>query len=90
MEDDAMPVLRMDENAPTARERRNSACILIHINLKAAAKAMTVIAKLTQGPQSMAPTMMTIAKSGKNDRPTINPACDRKACDRRFKLRSFL
>lgn len=77
----AVPVLGIGENAPTARRSRGVALISGHINLKAAATAATVIAKLTQGPQSIAPAMTTIAKRGQNDLPKASPVCDRNVCD---------
>ena len=70
MESDALPVLGMGENTPPTRRpcvARPSA----QINLNAAATAMTVIARLTHGPQSIAPAMTVIAKIGKNDLPSV-------------------
>jgi len=68
MESDAVPVLGMGENTPPTRRPylpRPSA----QISLKAAATAMTVNARLTHGPQNIAPAMTVIAKIGKNDLP---------------------
>jgi hypothetical protein len=43
----------------------------------AAPSARPVIAKLTQGPQSTAPKMIAIAKSGQNDLPIATLTRDR-------------
>lgn len=52
--------------------------------------AMTLAARLTQGPHSVAPTIITMAKSGKKDRPKTTPVRDTKAFLARFKWGSFL
>jgi len=58
-----MPVLRVRENAPTAR-------LSAQINLNAAATATTVTPKLIQGPHSIAPAITATARRGKNNLPT--------------------
>jgi len=82
-------ILRVRENAATARRRRDAALLPGHINLRAAITASTVIAKLTQGPQSIAPAITTIAKRGQNDLPSASRLCDRNACERSLILRFF-
>lgn len=89
MEGHTVPVLGMGENAPTVHRRKGIGRISTHKNLNAADIARTVTAKLTQGPQSIVPAMITIAKSGKNDLPKTSRVCDKNACDRRLMLRSF-
>lgn len=64
MKDHAVLVLGMGENAPTAQRRRAIAFISTHKNLNAALIARTVIARLTQGPQRVVPTMMASARKG--------------------------
>lgn len=83
-----MPVLGVGENTPAAKHCRGIALLSVHNSLKAAVTASTVIAKLTHGPQRIAPAMTTIAKSGQNDLPKARPACDRNVCGRRLMLRS--
>lgn len=76
------------ENGPPARcpcVARTSA----QISLNAAATAMTVTARLTHGPQSIAPAMTVIAKSGKNDLPSTCLVFENKPRDGRNMLRSF-
>jgi hypothetical protein len=51
-----------------------------HNNFIAAITATTVMAKLTQGPQSMTPAMTASAKSGQKDLPTSSPACATNEC----------
>jgi len=88
MKNDAMPVLGMRQNTPPTRRpcvARPSA----QINLNAAATAMTVIAKLTHGPQSIAPAMTMIAKIGKNDLPSVCLVFEKKTCARRPTFPSF-
>ena len=88
MESEAVPVLGMRENMPPARRPwvpRPSA----QISLNAAATAMTVIARLTHGPQTIAPAMTVIAKIGKKDLPNVCLVFEKKPCDRRVTLRSF-
>ncbi len=81
MEKDAVPVLRMGENAPpTPGLGRSRLCAQISLN--AAATAMTVTARLTHGPQSIAPAITVIAKSGKNDLPSTCLHSEKKPCDR--------
>jgi len=82
MESHAVPVLRMGENAPTAR-RRCTAGLSAQINLNAAVTASTATAKLTQGPQSIVPAMTAIAKRGKNDLPSTTLIFERNPSDRR-------
>jgi hypothetical protein len=89
MEEHAVPVLCMGEQAPAARKREGIACARNQISLSAAAIAMTVTPKLTQGPQSAVPAITTSAKSGKKDRPNAKPVCETNVCDRRAMLRSF-
>lgn len=50
---------------------------------------MRVNVRLTQGPQNMAPTMMTMANSGKNDLPKTRPVPDKNARLRCSMLHSF-
>jgi hypothetical protein len=88
MESDAVPVLGMGQNTPPTRRRcvpRPSA----QISLSAAATAMTVIARLTHGPQSIAPAMTVIAKIGKNDLPNVYLILEKQTRDRRSTLLSF-
>src|SRR5450432_161505 len=85
----AMPVLRIGQDAPAAQHHWGDEGLRIQISLNATAMAKAVIPRLTHGPQSMAPAMIVIAKSGKNDLPRTSLALDRNACDRRFMLRSF-
>src|ERR1700735_266183 len=84
----AVPVLGMGENTPGAEHCRAIALLSVHNSLKAAVTANTVIAKLTHGPQRIAPAMTTIAKSGQNDLPKASPARDRNVPGRRLMLRS--
>jgi len=79
MEDHAVLVLGVGENAPTAQRGCAIVRISTHQNLIAALSASTVIAKLTQGPQSIVPTMIAIARSGKNDLPITRPVCNRNS-----------
>jgi hypothetical protein len=88
MENDAVPVLRMGENTPPTRHLCMSG-VSAQISLSAAATAITVTAKLTHGPQSIAPAITAIAKSGKNDLPSTCLAFERKPSDGRPMLRSF-
>jgi hypothetical protein len=89
MEDHAVPVLGVGENAPTAEREAPAAFSPIHSNLKATVIARTVIAKLTQGPQSITPAMTAIAKRGQNDLPNTSRVCDRNLRGRRLRVRSF-
>jgi hypothetical protein len=50
---------------------------LSHKNLKAAATVTTVIPKLTQGPQSIAPAITAIANNGQKDLPSTSPVRDK-------------
>lgn len=77
VEDHAVEVLGMSENAPTAQSRRTITPISAHKNLIAALSARTAITKLTQGPQRTSPTMIEIAKRGQNDLPRTRPAFDK-------------
>jgi hypothetical protein len=52
--------------------------------------ATMVTARLTQGPQIMAPAMMVMANNGKNDLPQTKPMRDKDSCFVRLMLRSFL
>lgn len=90
MEGYAVPVLRMREDPPAGRDRRGIRRIGPHVSFNAAAIARAVTTKLSQGPQSATPAMITIAKRGKNNLPTTSRARDKKACDRRVMLRDFL
>jgi hypothetical protein len=71
----------MGQNTPPTRRP----CVTRHsaqINLNAAATAMTVIARLTHGPQSIAPAMTVIAKIGKNVfRPSVWSLKKKRAID---------
>lgn len=88
MESDAVPVLRMGENTPTIRCPRMPR-LSAQISLNAAATAATVTARLTHGPQSIAPAITAIAKSGKNDLPSARLVLEKKPWDTRPMLRSF-
>jgi len=88
MESDAVPVLRMGENAPPTR-RPCRLHLSAQISLNATATAMTVTARLTHGPQSVAPAMTVIAKSGKNDLPRTCLVFEKNSLDRRPMLCSF-
>jgi hypothetical protein len=88
MEGNAVPVLGMGEDMPATRllcVPRLSA----QISLNAAVIATAVIAKLTQGPQSIAPAMIVNAKRGKNDLPSTCLVFEEKPGNRRTMLRSF-
>ena len=89
MKDNAVPVLRMGEKAPAPQLRRCSGQSGNHNCLRTAAIATTVTPRLTQGPQTAAPAIMAIAKSGKNDLPKTRPVGDKSVCDGRSMLRSF-
>jgi len=90
MEDHAVPVLRVRDKAPTPRQRLRVWGSGAHISRKAAAIAMTVNPRLTQGPHRAAPAMIAIANSGKNDREKIRPNSDKYIREGRAILRSFL
>lgn len=81
MKNYAVPVLRMRENLPTPQHRTGTTGLGTHNSLRAAAIAMTVTPRLTQGPQSAVPTIIAIAKSGKNALPKTRPVCDKNLCD---------
>ena len=81
MEDHAVAVLGIGENAPSAERGCRIALILAHNNLKAAVTASAVMAKLTQGPQSITLAITTIAKSGQNDLPNTRAASEKNAGD---------
>lgn len=85
MEDYAMPVLGIGKKATPRGWGRDSDWIAAHKDLIATVTARIVIRKLTQGPQSIAPTMSTIAKSGQNDLPKVRASWDRNGCDKRVK-----
>jgi len=88
MENDAMPVLRMSEKAPpTCRPWILRPCA--QISLSATETATTTTARLTHGPQSIAPAMTAMAKSGKKDLPSARLVFEKKTCDRGRMLRSF-
>jgi hypothetical protein len=87
MENDTVPVLGMSEKTPPARGPCGPRSAQISLN--AAATAMTVIARLTQGPHSIAPTMTVMAKIGKNDLPNSCAAFEKRTCDRRPTWHSF-
>jgi len=74
---------------PTAGGDRGVAFRRTHNHLIATVTVRTVIAKLTQGPQSAAPAMTPIAKRGQNDRPNTSPISDRNVCGRILMVRSF-
>src|SRR5277367_4221502 len=90
MENYAVPVLGMRNDAPGPQVWCGMAHILAHRNLNAAAMAMTVNVRLTHGPQSIAPRMMTRANSGKNDLPKTRPVPNNNLCLRFSILHSFL
>jgi hypothetical protein len=50
---------------------------------------MTVTPRLTQGPQSAAPTMITIANNGKKDLPRTSEIRDKYVRKRRLMVSSF-
>jgi len=77
-----VPVLRVGENAPRAR-------LSAQINLNAATTARTTTAKLTQGPQSIAPAMTVIARRGKNDLPIAAVVFEKNPAEGGPMLRSF-
>ena len=91
VKDYAVPILRIGEKAPGPQRCRGRevAGLWNHRDLKAAAIATTVTPRLTQGPQSAAPTIITIAKSGKKDRPKISPIGDTYVRKRRPMVSSF-
>ncbi len=68
MEYDAMPVLRICQDAPRIH-RRYIARRCPQINLSAAATATTVTPRLTHGPHNNVPAITAIAINGKNDLP---------------------
>jgi hypothetical protein len=88
MEGYAMPVLRMSKNAPTAHRSRHMTRCSVQMDLKAVPTARTVSAKLAHGPQSIAPAMTAIARSGKNDLPATSLVLERNSCHGRPMLRS--
>lgn len=71
VEEDAVPVLRVGEKTTGLQNcrRRDGAGLRDQSDLRAVAMAMTVTPRLTQGPQSAAPAMITIANNGKKDLP---------------------
>ncbi len=80
MENDAVPVLRMSEKAPpTCRPWLDG--LRVQISLNAAVTATTTTARLTHGPQSIAPAMTAMAKSGKKDLPSTWLVVEKKPCD---------
>jgi hypothetical protein len=81
MKNYAVPVLRMRENLPTPQHRGGITGLGTHNSLRAAAIAMTVTPRLTQGPQSAVPTIIAIAKSGKNALPKTIPVLDKNPFD---------
>ncbi len=91
MKEYAVPVLRVGENAPGPQHcrGRSGAGLWDHSNLKAAAIAMTVTPRLTQGPHSAAPRMIAIANSGKNDLARTNVIRDTNTRARLRILSSF-
>src|SRR5277367_974596 len=88
VKDHAMEVLRVGQDAPPDRSSRSSGWRVAHNSLKARVTASAVIAKLTQGPQSIAPAITVMAKRGQNDLPNTCPVCDRNVCDGRVMVRS--
>jgi len=90
MENCAVPVLGVRDNARGPQWQTGVALISAHINLKAAAIATTVNARLIHGPQKMTPTIMVSAKRGKNDLPNTRPVDDKNLCVGRLILGSFL
>jgi hypothetical protein len=85
VEDHAMEVLRVGQDTPGDR---SSGWRVAHSSLRAKVTAIAVIAKLTQGPQSIAPAITVMAKRGQNDLPNTCPVCDRNVCDGRVMVRS--
>ena len=77
MKDDAVPILRIGQNAPAFSGGRCTPMILLHSSLKAIATVTIVIERLTQGPHSIDPAMMARAKRGKKDRPNTSPVSER-------------
>ena len=80
MEYDAVQVLGIGENAPPVQRASGVVLSFAHNILIATVTAATVMAKLTQGPQSIAPTITTIAKNGQNDLPNTSPLCSKNEC----------
>ena len=89
MEEYAVQVLGVGKNTPTTERDAGAAFGRAHNSLIAKIIATTVIAKLTQGPHSIAPAMTAIAKRGTNDLPKTSPVCDRSACRRWPRVCSF-
>jgi len=89
MKEYAMPVLRVGKKTPRPQHRRGIGGIGNHSDRRAAAMATIVTPRLTQGPQSAAPTMIAIAKSGKKDLPKTSAVCDKNARARRPMMNSF-
>src|SRR6185295_18031623 len=89
MKDNAVPVLRMGEKVPAPELRRGSGQSGNHNCLRTAAIATAVTPRLTQGPQTAAPAIIVIAKSGKNDLPKTRPVRDKNVCGGRSMLHSF-
>lgn len=81
VENYTVPVLRIGQNPPAAGRCHGIATRDTHNNLSAAATATAVIAKLTHGPQRIAPAIIAIAKNGQNDRPNTNAVCVRNPFD---------
>jgi hypothetical protein len=73
MEEYTVQILGMREDTPMAQRPRAGASRLTDKNLNATVIATNVIARLTQGPQSVASTIIVIARRGKNDRPIASP-----------------
>ncbi len=77
-----MNVLRMGENPTVARLQLlrplESSCDCAHANLNAVSSATTTIPRLTHGPQSIAPKIITIAKRGPKDLPITSPIFEKK------------
>src|ERR1700722_2779241 len=82
MEDHTMEILRMRENPPAVRSRRfrsfEATHRRTHTTLNAVSSATSTIARLTHGPQSIAPKIITIAKRGPKDLPITSPVFERK------------
>ena len=72
MKDNAVPVLRMGEKVPAPELRRGSGQSGNHNCLRTAAIATAVTPRLTQGPQTAAPAIIVIAKSGKTSQNIID------------------
>ncbi len=89
MERYTVPVLGMRENAPALPSRGGQRQRRSQMVLKAAAIARTVTPRLTQGPQSAAPAIITMANRGKKDLPKASLVREKKPRDIRSILLSL-